>query len=116
MGVSRSGSATSKGVEFAPPILELHLDVLFRLAEGDVDGMDALLVEAIFDDVGEDLLNGDKEVIAEPPADLVLGGKAFKDRIHPEQVLNPVFDGDANFLGFHWAESSRDCKPARRKT
>ena len=80
------------------------------------DGMNAFLIETVLDDVGKDLLDRNQQVVAEPAADFVLGGKTFKDRIDPQKVLDAVFDGDPDFFGFHWEERRRLCRPAIRNT
>ena len=53
--------------------------------------VNTLFVESVLNDIGQDLFNGDEEVIAKFATDIVLSGKTFKDRIDPKQVFNPVF-------------------------
>jgi hypothetical protein len=53
--------------------------------------VNTLLIEPVLNDIGKNFFDGDKEVVAELAADVVLGGKAFKNRINPKQVFDPIF-------------------------
>ena len=81
-----------------------------------MNGVDPFLIEAVFDDVSQDLLNRNQEVIPQAPPDFVLGGKALEDGIHAQQIFDPVFDRDFDFWIFHVAERRSDWSPANRKT
>ena len=69
-------------IEFPSPILELHFHLFVDVPKGDMNGVDPFLIEAVFDDVSQDLLNGNQEVISQASPDFVLGGEALKDGIH----------------------------------
>ena len=73
-----------------------------------MDRVNTLLIEAVFNDIGKNFFDGDKEVIAELTTDIVLSGKAFKNRIHPQEVFDPVFDSYLNFGIFHTEERMSD--------
>ena len=73
-----------------------------------MDRVNTLLIEPVLNDIGKNFFDGDEEVIAELTADVVLGGKAFKNRIHPQQVFDPVFYSYLNFGIFHTEERMSD--------
>ena len=85
------------------------------VAKRDVDGVNSRLIESVFDDIGQNFLNRNEQVIAQTTSDLMLRRKTFKDRVHPKEILNPVFHSEFDLRLFHMEERIRDWRPANRK-